>query len=54
MKDVIAKFFILGMAVTFFILAYQAEPISAGFGYFFGSLITIAFLLSFGKIERRK
>lgn len=54
MKDLIAKLLILGMAVTYFLLAYQAEPITAGFGYVFGSLLTLAFLLSFGKIERRK
>lgn len=53
MKDLIAKLFILGMAVTYFLLAYQAEPVTAVFGYIFGGLLTIAFLLSFGKIERR-
>jgi uncharacterized membrane protein YiaA len=53
MKDAIAHLFILSMAVTFFILAWQAEPISAGFGYVFGTLLTIAFLLSLKKIERR-
>jgi uncharacterized membrane protein YiaA len=52
MKELVAKLLILGMAVTFFLLAYQAEPITAGFGYFFGTVITLAFLLSFSKVKR--
>jgi uncharacterized membrane protein YiaA len=52
MKEVIARLLILGMGVTFILLAYQAEPISAGFGYFFGVILTIAFLLSFAKVKR--
>lgn len=52
MKDLIGKLFILGMAVMFFLLAYQAEPITAGFGYFFGTIISLAFLLSFSNVKR--
>jgi hypothetical protein len=53
MKERVAKLFVFGMAVTFFLLAYQAEPISAGFGYFFGIVLSIAILFSFAKVERR-
>ena len=52
MKEVIAKILILGMSVTYFLLAYQAEPITAGFGYFFGTIIFLAFLISFSKAKR--
>jgi len=52
MKDVFAKVLILGMSVTFFLLAYQAEPVTAGFGYFFGSIILLAFIFSFSKVKR--
>lgn len=53
MKDLIAKLLLLLMGVTYFLLAYQAEPITAGFGYFFGVILVIAFLVSFGKVKTK-
>jgi uncharacterized membrane protein YiaA len=52
MKETIARIILLGMTVTLFLLAYQAEPITAGFGYFFGVLLALAFLVSFAKNKK--
>ena len=52
MKDLIARLIILTMAVTFFLLAYQAEPVTGFLGYFFGVILTLAFLVSFAKVKR--
>jgi hypothetical protein len=52
MKEIFAKGLVLAMSVLYFLLAYQAEPITAGFGYVFGTLLVIAFFMSFAKVKQ--
>jgi hypothetical protein len=40
------------MGITFFLLAYQAETVTAVLGYIFGSLLVLAVLMSFAKVKR--
>jgi len=40
----IANVLIFMMSVTFFLLAFQAEPFTAAAGYIFGSLLFIALI----------
>ena len=44
MKTVIPNVFITAMAVTYFLLAVQAEPITRVLGFIFGAILTIAIL----------
>lgn len=40
------------MGITFFLLAFQAEIVTAVLGYVFGSLLVLAVLASFVKPKR--
>jgi hypothetical protein len=44
-----ANILVLAMSVTFFLLAMQAELVTAILGYVFGTLLILAFILSFAK-----
>jgi hypothetical protein len=44
-----ANILVLAMSVTFFLLAMQAELVTAILGYVFGTLLVLAFILSFAK-----
>jgi hypothetical protein len=44
-----ANILVLSMSVTFFLLAMQAELVTAILGYVFGTLLILAFILSFAK-----
>ena len=44
-----ANFLILAMSVTYFLLAMQAETVTAVLGYVFGVLLALAFIVSFAK-----
>lgn len=46
MKKTAANILVLMMSVTYFLLAVQAEIVTAVFGYVFGSLLALALLAS--------
>ncbi len=46
MKTVFVNILVLLMAVTYFLLAVQAEIVTAVFGYIFGSILTLALIAS--------
>lgn len=49
MKKVIANSFVAAMAVVYFLLASQAETVTATLGYICGVLMTIAVIRSAWK-----
>ena len=44
MKMVVSNIIVALMAVTYVLLAYQAEPITATFGYVFGAILFLALI----------
>lgn len=53
MANILARTLLLAMATIFGLLAYQAEPITAGIGYFFAVLLILSFFASFRKVQKR-
>lgn len=49
MKNAIAHLLIVAMSATYFLLAFQAEPITKTLGIIFGVLLLLALIASFGK-----
>ena len=45
MSTVATNLYVLGMAVTFFLLAPQAEPITSFLGYTFGGVLVLALVI---------
>jgi hypothetical protein len=50
--EMIGRLLILGMAVTFFLLAYESTSFMAVAGYVWGSILTLALLASFRTKSR--
>jgi nicotinamide riboside transporter PnuC len=46
---VAANLLVLAMSVTFFLLAMQAEIVTSVLGYVFGTMLVLAFIVSFAK-----
>jgi hypothetical protein len=46
MKTVFANVLVLSMSVTYFLLAYQAEPVTRTLGIIFGSILALALIVS--------
>jgi hypothetical protein len=46
MKKILTNLIMVGMAVTFFLLAVQAEPVTAFLGYSFGAIFVLALISS--------
>jgi hypothetical protein len=47
--ETVGRLLILGMAVTFYLLAYESESFMAIPGHTFGVLLTLALLASFAR-----
>jgi hypothetical protein len=45
MTTVATNLYVLGMAVTFFLLAPQAEPVTGFLGYTFGGVLVLALVI---------
>ena len=47
--EMIGRLLILGMSVTFMLLAYQVDNVTGVFGWVFGTILAMALLASFAK-----
>ena len=47
--ETIGRLLILGMSVTFMLLAYQVDNVTGVFGWVFGVILAMALLASFGN-----
>jgi len=44
MTALLSNVLVAAMATTFFLLAYQAEPVTGTLGYVFGAILTLALI----------
>ena len=53
MRAIVSNLLVIAMAVTYFLLAVQAEPITAFFGYLFGGLLVVAVIAATTKLGKK-
>lgn len=53
MRIVLSNLVVVGMAATYFLLAVQAEPVTATFGYIFGGILSLSLIAQTVKQAQR-